>query len=103
MGLSFTKRIELVTIEEAAGPEAHGSVEVLFSKVWADIKTMKGSEVQTLGLSGHELSSRFIIRYMEGITPDMQIRYKGNLYDIHSIVNDDEQNRTITMIGKAVL
>lgn len=32
MGLSFNKRIELVTLEEAGGPEVSGTVEVLFSK-----------------------------------------------------------------------
>ena len=99
MSLSFNKRIELVTLEEAGGPEVSGTVEVLFSKAWADIKTMQGSEVQSLGISGHELTSRFIIRYMKGIKPTMLIKYKGIYYDIKSMTNDNEENRTITMIA----
>lgn len=101
MALSFTKRIKLVTMEPSSGPEPGGETEVLFSKAWADIKTMKGSEIQTLGLTGHESTSRFVIRYMKGVKPYMQIRYKGELYDIQSMINDDEQNRTITMIASA--
>lgn len=99
MALSFNKRIELVTLKTASGPEVGGPVEVLFSKAWADIKTMQGSEVQSLGISGHELTSRFIIRYMKGITPTMLIKYKGIYYDIKSMTNDNEENRTITMIA----
>lgn len=32
MALSFNKRIEVVTLAEAGGPEVSGPVEVLFSK-----------------------------------------------------------------------
>ena len=49
--------------------------------------------------SRHELTSRFIIRYMKGITPTMLIKYKGIYYDIKSMTNDNEENRTITMIA----
>jgi len=106
MALSFTKRIEIVELKPndgpiPSGPEAHGDQEVLFSKAWADIKTMKGSEVQTLGLAAHEVTSRFIIRYKEGIKPYMKIKYKGKTYNIESLTNDDEQNRTITMIASS--
>jgi|SRR5699024_2103490 len=103
MALSFTKRIEIIDLVESSGPEANGDEEeVLIAKPWAAIKTMKGSEVQTLGLSGHEMTSRFIIRYKDGIKPSHKIKYKGQTYNIESITNDDEQNRTITMIASAV-
>jgi len=62
---------------------------------------MKGTEIQTLGLSAHEITSRFIIRYQSGIEHKHKIKYKGHTYDIESLVNDDEQNRTITIIANA--
>ena len=103
MAYHFNNRIEIIELVPASGPEVGGGdEEVTIFKPWADIKTMQGSEVQNLGLSGHELSSRFIIRYREGIKHNHKIKFKGETYDIVSITNDNEKNRTITLIGKAV-
>lgn len=100
MALSFNKRIELITTKSGFIP---GAVEeVIFSKAWADIKTMQGKEIQSMDFTAHEMSTRFIIRYMEGITPDMKIKYKGNLYEIKGMVNDNEENRTLTLIGTSI-
>lgn len=100
MALSFNKRIKLITTKGGFIP---GEVtEVVFSKAWADIKTMQGKEIQSMDLTAHEMSTRFIIRYMKGITPDMKIKYKGNLYEIKGMTNDDEKNRTITLVGVSI-
>jgi|SRR5690625_838000 len=98
----FKNRIEIIELKPNPGPEP-GSNEVLFSKAWADIRTMKGREFNIAKLAGNEGKSRFIIRYMQGIKAHMKIKYKGLIYDIESITNDNEENRTITIIGNAIL
>ncbi|WP_449354397.1 phage head closure protein [Virgibacillus natechei] len=102
MNLHFKHRIEIVEMRENPGPYP-GEQEVLFSKAWADIKTMKGSEYDTAVIAGNVGKSRFIIRYMKGIKASMKIKYNGFTYDIESITNDDENNRTITMIAEAII
>ncbi|MFB4472715.1 phage head closure protein [Oceanobacillus caeni] len=102
MALHFKHRIEIMELKPNAGPEP-GEAEVLFSKAWADIKTMKGSEYNNAVMAGNVGKSRFIIRYMKGIRASMKIKYNGLTYDIESITNDDENNHTITMIAKAKL
>lgn len=102
MGLHFKNRIEILEMRSNPGPEP-GETEVLFSKAWADIKTMKGSEYNNAVMAGNEGKSRFIIRYIKGIRASMKIKYNGLTYDIESITNDDENNRTITIIGNAIL
>ena len=102
MNLHFKHRIELVELRPNPGPEP-GEQEIVFARPWAAIKTMKGSEYNIASIAHNTGKSRFIIRYMEGVQANMKVRYKGNLYDIESITNDDEQNRTITIIGEAVL
>ena len=102
MNLHFTKRIEIMELQPNPGPEP-GEQETLFTKAWADIKTMKGSEYDSATIAGNVGKSRFIIRYMKGIKPTMKIKYKGLTYGIESITNDDENNRTITIIANTLL
>lgn len=102
MALNFDKRIAFVVME-SGGPEAWDEQEVVKAKAWADIKTLQGREIQNLNLTGNKLSSRFIIRHRTDISIDMQIKFKGNYYDITSMTNDNEENRTITIIAEAVV
>ncbi|TYR78440.1 head-tail adaptor protein [Priestia megaterium] len=102
MGLNFKHRISIVELKANPGPEP-GTSEQEFTKAWADIKTMKGREYNESVIAGNLGISRFIIRYIPNIKANMKVKYKGNVYDIESITNDDEQNRTITIIGKAIL
>ena len=102
LAYNLKHRIELLELQPNDGPEA-GEQESVFSKAWADIKTMKGYEYDSASLAGNIGKSRFIIRYMKGIKASMKIRFKGHLYEIESITNDDEQNYTITIIANAIL
>lgn len=100
----FKNRIEIIEerpVKDSPYPDE--TEEVLFSKAWADIRTMKGREYNVAKIAGNEGKSRFIIRYMKGIKAHMRIKYNGLIYKIESITNDDEQNHTITIIGYADL
>jgi SPP1 family predicted phage head-tail adaptor len=70
---------------------------------WAMIKTLKGREYFQSATTQNENSSRFIIRYTTGLHPDMQILYKGRTFEIESIINDDEMNKTLTIICKDMM
>lgn len=100
--LHFKHRIEIIEKKENEGP-IPGEEEVLFSKAWAAIKTNKGREHNVASIAGNVGQSRFIIRYMPGVKASMIIKYKGLEYEIKSLENDDEDNRTITMICEAIL
>jgi len=70
-------------------------------QAWSIIKTIKGSEYFSSGSQQAEIISRFIIRYMFGITADMRIDYNGRIFDIiEPPINDDEANKTLTIIAK---
>lgn len=98
MALHFSKRIEIIEEQDSTGPEPGLSDDVVVFKPWADIKTLQGREIQTLGLDGHAHSTRFIIRYRDGIKNHMKVKYKGKTYNIISNTNDNEQNDTITLV-----
>lgn len=71
--------------------------------VWADLKTVKGSEFYQAASAQAQNDIRFIIRYTTGVNSDMRISYKDRLFNIISIINDDERNKTLTIIGREVI
>lgn len=103
MAFNFKHRISIVEYQPNDGPEPGEGEWVTVARPWADIRTMKGHRYEHHVLAHTVGVTRFIIRYMSGIKPTMKIVHKGIQYEIESITNDDEQNRTITIIGKAIL
>lgn len=98
---SFRHRItflkETITVDELM-QEITDTQE--FAKVWAMIKTVSGREYFSAASTQNENTYRFIIRYKSGLTPDMQIKFKERLFNIESILNDDEKDKTLTIIAK---
>jgi len=70
---------------------------------WAMIKTMQGREYYRAATTQNESSMRFVIHYTKGLHPDMQVVYKGRSFSIESIINDDEANKTLTIMVKEVI
>lgn len=68
--------------------------------VWAMIKTVQGREYLAAAANHSENTVRFVIRYSKGIDSSMRIVYKDKVYEIDSVINDDEMNKTLTIIGK---
>ncbi len=71
--------------------------------VFAAIRTLKGKEFYEAATTQNENTSRFIIRYRKGITPDMRIKMRdGRTFDIVSLINDNEENKTLTIHAREV-
>lgn len=68
--------------------------------VWAIIKTVQGREYFAAASTQNEKTTRFIVRYTTGIDESMRIVHKEKVYEIESVINDDEMNQTLTIIGK---
>lgn len=72
-------------------------------RVWTAIKTVRGTEYVEAAAVQSENTYRFIIRYREGIDPHMKIDYKGRIFDIESVLNDDEIRKTLTIVAKELV
>ena len=66
---------------------------------WTAIKTVKGQEYFSAASVRAEKTYRFIIRYTPNINETMKIDYNNRLFDIQSVLNDDEEKRTLTIIA----
>ncbi|MEY9979028.1 phage head closure protein [Lysinibacillus sp. RC79] len=95
-------RILEVTIEV---DELLQEIEVIkeIGSFWADIRTLKGEDIQTAGTEFQKNTFRFIMRYNPTIRSNMIIEYQGQRYDIDEIVNDNMRNKTLTIIGRTKL
>jgi SPP1 family predicted phage head-tail adaptor len=74
-----------------------------YKTVWAMIKTIQGREYFSAATTQNENTVRFVIRYTEGIHPNMRIVFKSRIFKIESVINDDELNKTLTIIGKEMV
>lgn len=98
----FRNRIEIVHIiitEDELGNQIES--EETLKSAWAMIKTLKGSEYLTAAAVQATKIYRFVIHYTPGITNDMKVLYDGRTFDIiEPPTNDDEMDRTLTIIAK---
>lgn len=99
----FKHRITIQSYVETT--DALGQIEQSWQdhkKVWSMIKTVQGREYFEAAATQNEDTARFVTRYTTGIEPSMRILYKGRTYDIQSVINDDEANKTLTIVAKGV-
>lgn len=98
----FRNRIEIMrveTTEDELGNQVE--VEQIFRSAWAMIKTLKGSEYLKAAAVQATKIYRFVIHYTPGITNDMKVLYDGRTFDIiEPPTNDDEMDKTLTIIAK---
>lgn len=101
---SFRHRILLQTFTETEN-DMGDTIEDWkdFKTVWAMIKTLKGREYVSAAAVSNENTVRFVIRYTTGINPDMRIIHRDRIFEIESVINDDELDKTLTIIGKEVV
>lgn len=74
--------------------------------VWAMIKTDTNTRYREFYEAAAEHTEkiiRFIVRYTKGINKKMRILYKERTFHIVAVVNDDELDKTLTIIAKEVV
>lgn len=106
----FDKRIELSKFTENVDEEGFPKKEwksVL--SVWAAVKTLQGREYNQAAAIQAERTARFVVRYSKKAKDllynrgtDLRIHFDGRVFDIQSVVNDNEQNTTFTIVTKEV-
>lgn len=108
----FNHRITFQKIVEGSGVDEDGFPKDDWQDVksaWAMIKTLRGSEFNSAASTQNEVVSRFVIHYTTGLHPDMRIIYKKRstneerIFNIQSIINDDEADKTLTIMVEEVI
>lgn len=70
-----------------------GGIEVvwtdIFPKVYARYEPLSGRELFANGQMQSEVTTRFIIRYRDGVDTKQRILFKNRIYNIHAVVEDN--------------
>lgn len=84
------------TIENEAGELIPSYAD--FKTVWAAVEPLRGREYLEAQKINEELSYLIKIRFIEGITPDMVIKFKGRIFEIQNILNIGERKRELHLM-----
>jgi SPP1 family predicted phage head-tail adaptor len=72
-----------------------------FAEVWGRIRPLTGSERVVAAQTAAMEDAVFDIRYLEGIDPKMRINVNGKHYDISSIQDIEERNRSLVVYARS--
>lgn len=74
-----------------------------YKSLWAEVKTQKGNRHFNSDAT-QWIGKRLIgLRYRNDIHSNMRIEISGVMYEIESLVDDDERGQWMTIIAKEVL
>jgi len=89
--------LQLVVTEDEIGQQIEDWQPV--RECWAAIKTVSGREYLAAASIQAERTYRFIIRFTPGIHENMRVVFQDRLFDIKSVLNDNEDRKTLTIIA----
>ncbi|MGC3792042.1 phage head closure protein [Priestia aryabhattai] len=104
----FNKRITLQEEKMVKNRESITTKQYIdLVTVWAAVKTPQGREYYQAAAIQSEKPMRFVIRYSASIkrllNNKLRISYDGRSFNITSFVNDNELNKTFTIIVEEVM
>lgn len=89
----------LTTTEETNEAGDTILIPAVYKSVWASVSPVSGKDYLEAKKFQAELTYKFMIRYTSGITPDMQIEFKGRIFLIQDILNPLETNETLEIMA----
>jgi SPP1 family predicted phage head-tail adaptor len=85
-------------ISEVSGTRPNGQEirewHTLFA-TWAEIKPLNGREVHAAGQTHATLTHRITLRYRPSITPEGRFVTGSRVFNVVSVVDEDERHRTL--------
>lgn len=70
-----------------------------FATRWASIEPIRGREYWAAAQTQAEVTHTIRMRFTDGVTPDMRIRYGERIFEIVVVRNLDEENRITEILA----
>ena len=72
-----------------------------FATVWAEVTPLKGREYWASKQTTSEITGKIRIRYLDGITPKMRVKFGSRIFNIEAVLNPDEKKiETILLVSE---
>lgn len=75
----------------------------VFTETYASITPVSGKEYFASKQINAEVSHKIECRFISGITPSMRIVYGSRVFDIESVINIREENKTLQIMASEVI
>lgn len=93
---------ERITIQaKSVSRDAYGAQTVTWTThatAWAQAEPLAGREYVAVRAAQADLSIRFRLRYVAGVTPAMRVSWNGATYDIVAAINVDARNTELELL-----
>jgi SPP1 family predicted phage head-tail adaptor len=76
---------------------------VEFATAWASIEPLNGREFFAAQQVNAEVTARIRLRYLPGVTRQMQVKFGSRTFAIESVINVEERNRELQLMVKEVV
>lgn len=92
---------ENISAKDSFGADTPNWTDV--ATVWASIEPLSGKEFFAAQQINAEINTKIIMRYRTGIKPEMRATFKDRVFDILSVINDNERNISLVLMAKEVV
>ncbi len=65
---------------------------------WAAVEPVSGREYWAAATVRAEATVKVTLRYIPGITPQHRLLFRGEIYDIKSVINTETRNRELVLM-----
>ena len=73
------------------------------TETYAQIEPLSGRELESARQVQARVTHRITIRFLEGVSPRMRVRYGERAFEIASVTNDGERDRTTVLMAVEVV
>ena len=107
MNVSFasklTKKVDIQYCTGATSSMTEPETLQTFATVYAGIEPLHGKQYFEANRLDSSATIRIYIRYLQGITTDMQVKYGTKTYEIDSIIDINERHREMHLMCREVI
>lgn len=94
-------RHQLVIQQKSVTRDDHGGEVVTwatFATVWGEHRPIRGREYIALQTAQSEITTRFVVRYVAGVTPAMRVSLDGDVHDIVEVIDVNGRHRELELL-----
>lgn len=87
------------TTQDSYGEENAAGTWTTFATRWAAVEPLQGREYFAAQQHLARVTTRFILRKINGVTPKMRILFDGRIYDIDAVMDFDERGIEVQLMA----
>ena len=97
-------KIDIETFDETVNDfgEVKQSWKV-FKTTWAKILPKTAKEFMSGDKETSALTHKVVVRYISGVLPNMRIKFKERVFEVHAPINFEEKNEYLLILCKEIV